>query len=484
MSNSIYSMKEILQLWLFCVLNFAISCNTREYNAQELVPELEAHIVKKIDSIGQKYLDDGGVQGLTIAVAKKGIVLYNKGFGFFDSLKTQPVSNDNYFLMASISKLIGATMTMKLVEEGKLSLENSLYELLPDYPNEDHAKKIKLYHLLTHTSGLKDYAQIIDSVFIATGVEPTKEDYYRFFREHHLDFEPGTNFNYSNSGFNLMAMIIEKVTGRSLGEEVDRIINQPTGLTFKLISERAIDEKTTAIFEWKDGTLVYRPHWTWIKGDGGLTATSKDLALFPFHWSNGTIISEESFARMCSPTTLSDGINTGYGIGVRTGKFENEYDVGHTGGNKSTWALMKYYPGLETSVVVMVNTDNSPADAQVMEGFISLAVLEKELPDLTMKEITDYDQAPYLGDYHTVDNMYYGSVGISIVKYENEHHLFRKPTGTDDKGQKLYYLGAHTFGYDRFPMDRIIFEADSTGKIKAYNTYWNGLRKGGFYKKK
>jgi hypothetical protein len=132
----------------------------------------------------------------------------------------------------------------------------------------------------------------------------------------------------------------------------------------------------------------------------------------------------------------------------------------------------------------MVNTDNSPADAQVIEGFISLAVLEKKLPDLPMKEITEYDHKPYLGDYHTVDNMYYGSVGISIIKYENEHHLYRKPTGTDDKGQKLYYLGAHTFGYNRFPMDRIIFETDSTGKIKAYNTYWNGLRKGGLYKKK
>lgn len=476
-------MKVISQVWVFCVLIFMISCNTRENAAQELAPELETHVVNKIDSIGQNYLDNGGVQGITIAVAKKGKVFYNKGFGFIDSSNTQPVSNDNYFQMASISKLIGATMTMKLVEEGRLSLENSLDELLPDYPNEDHLKKIKLYHLLTHTSGLKDYAQVIDSVFIATGVEPTKEDYYNFFREHDLDFEPGTYYNYSNSGFILMAMIIEKVTGRSFGEEVDRIINQPTGLNIKLISERALDEKTTAIFEWKDSTLVYRPHWTWIKGDGGLTATSEDLALFPFYWSNGTIISEESFDKMCSPAILSDGVNTGYGIGVRTGKFENEYSVGHTGGNKSTWALMKYYPELETSVVVMVNTDNSPADAQVVEGYISLAVLEKELPDLTMKEITDFDQKPYLGDYQTVDNLYYGSTAISIVN-ENEPHLYRKPTGTDLKGQKLYYLGDHTFGYDRFPMDRIIFEADSNGIIMAFNTYWNGLRKGGLYKKK
>lgn len=476
-------MKAISGIGLFCVFIFMISCNTRKNNAQEMVLEIESHIVKKFDSIGQSHLDSEGLQGITIAVAKKGKVLYNKGFGFNDSLKTRPVSNDNYFLLASISKLIGATMTMKLVEEEKLSLENSLFELLPEYPNPDHAKKIKLYHLLTHTSGLKDYAEVIDSVFLATRIEPTKKDYFNFFRENDLDFEPGTNFNYSNSGFILMAMIIERVTGKSFEEEIERIINQPTGLNIKLIADRALDEKTTAMFEWKDSTLIYRPHWTWIKGDGGLTASSEDLVLFPFYWSNGTIISKESFDKMCSPAILSDGVNTGYGIGVRTGKFENEYCVGHTGGNKSTWAIMKYYPELETSVVVMVNTDNSLADAQIMEGYISLAVLDKDLPDLTTKEITDFDQKPYLGNYQTVSNRYYGSTSISIVKYEDEPHLYRKPTGTDYKGDKLLYLGGHTFGYDRFPMDRIIFETDSSGTIIAYNTYWNGLRKGGLYRK-
>lgn len=477
-------MKTITKVWFFVALISFIACTEKKENAQASDLELEARIVEKIDSIGKSYLDKGGVMGITIAIAKEGKMLYNKGFGYIDSLKTQPVSNDNYFLMASISKLVGATVIMKLAEEGKLSLDSSIYHLLPDYPDAGQAKKIKLYHLLTHTSGLKDYAQVIDSVYMETGKEPTKTDYYAFFKSHDLDFEPGTNYNYSNSGFLLMAMIVESVTDSSFASEIDRVINKPTHLEIKLIAERADDPRTTGIFNWSDNTLEYQPHWRWITGDGGLTSTSEDLALFPFFWSNGTIISRESFASMCTPVILSDGVKTGYGIGVRTGKFEDEYCVGHTGGNKSTWALMKYYPELKTSVVVMVNTDNSPADAQVIEGFVSLAVLGKKLPDLTAQELIDYDPKPFLGDYQTVDNFYYGSTGLSIVKYKDDPRLYRKPTGTEYKGQKLYYLGGHSFGYDNFPMDRVIFEPDSTGKIVAFNTYWNGLRKGGFYRKK
>jgi CubicO group peptidase (beta-lactamase class C family) len=474
---------KLLNIRIAIVCISLLSCeskNDKEYISE---PTLDSLVSKQIDSIGQSYLSQGGVMGLAIAVAKEGKLIYGRGFGYIDSTKTKPAVDESYFLMASISKLVCATMTLKLVEENKLTLDQTLYELLTDYPNEEQAKKIKIRHLLTHTSGLKDYAEVIDSVYIETGVNPTTADYYEFFRTHKLDFEPGTHYNYSNSGFILMAMIIEHITDKTFGEELNRIINEPTGLDIKLIADRAFDDRTTSFFEFKDSSLIYQPHWTWIKGDGGLSATVNDLALFPFYWSDGTIVSEESFADMCTPTKLTDGINIGYGIGVRTGKFEGEDCVGHTGGNKTTSALMKYYPNLKTSVIVMVNTDNSPADAQVIEGFVSLAVLKKPLPFLEKIEIKDFDTLPYAGDYTSSPNMYYGAGNLSIVTYKDDPHLYRKPTGAETIGQKLYYLGDHTFGYESFPMDRVIFETDTTGKIAAFNTYWNGLRKGRLFKK-
>lgn len=444
---------------------------------------LDPAIAFNIDSIGQAFLDAGGVMGIRIAVAKGGEVVYNNGFGYMDPEGRISVKEDNYFLLASVSKLVGAAMVHKLVEEKKLSMNQTLLELLPDFPNEIQGKKILLKHLLSHTSGLKDYADVIDSIYLETRIDPTLEDYYNFFKTHELDFEPGSSFNYSNSGFILMAMIIERITGNTFEEELERIINKPTGLSFKLIAERASDERTSSIFEFNDDSLVHIPHWTWIKGDGGMTATSQDLALFPFFWSDGTIISKASFDEMCKPFRFGDGVSTGYGMAVRTGEFEGDYCVGHTGGNRTTMTVMKYYPELKTSVVVMVNTDNTPADALLVEGFVSLALQGEKSPDLEQIEIIDFDADQYLGEYKTFENMYYGSGNQSLVKYPDDPHLYRKRTGSDSKGQKLFYLGDHSFAYESYPMDRLIFETDTTGNVVAFNTYWNGLRKGRFYRK-
>lgn len=457
-----------------------VSCESRTNKNDSA---LDSSVISQIDSIGEAFLDRGGVKGIAVTVAKEGKVVYSRGFGYIDSMNTKPVKAENVFLMASITKLVCAAMVLKLVEEQKLNLDQTLSELLPDFPNREQAERINLRHLLAHTSGLRDYAEVIDSVFVVTGINPTKADFYDFFETNKLDFDPGQDYNYSNSGFLLTAMIIERVTGNSFGAELDRIINQPTGLDLKLIKDRVTDGRITSVFEFKDSSLVYQPHWTWIKGDGGLTATSNHLALFPFYWSNGTIISEESFEEMCTPTKLNDGITTGYGLGVRTGYFEGEYCVGHTGGNKTSIAVMKFYPDLQTSVVIMVNTDNSPADAQIIEGFLSLAVLKKPQPELDKTEIKDFDTSPYIGNYTSSSNMYYGTGDLSIVTHENDHHLYRKQAGPEPNDQKLYYLGSHTFAYESFPMDRIVFEADSSGRIAAFNTYWNGLRKGRLFKK-
>ncbi len=460
-----------------------ISCTSPKKNNNSDKQERSSALSQAIDSIGNGFIDNGKIMGLSIAVAKKGEIVYRNGFGHIDSSSTQNVRYDNVFLMASVSKLVGATMTMKLVEERKLSLDDTLIELLPDYPNSEQASKITLQQLLNHTSGLKDYASVVDSIYLATKVDPTLKDYYDFFAKNELDFEPSTHFNYSNSGYVLMAEIIERVTGNSFVDELDRIINDPTGLNLRLIKDNVTNPKLTSIFELQDSLFVYRPHWTWIKGDGGLTTTASELAQFAFHWSNGDIISEKSFSKMCVPTVVSGNISTGYGIGVRTGKFEGESVVGHTGGNKTTLATMQLFPERETSITVFVNTDNTATDALYIAGEVALAVLGKERPVLQNMEIKDKDLSLFVGDYVATNSFYYGQGKLSIVQYNGDPNLYRKRTNSDSKGQKLYYLGNNEFGYDRYPMDRVIFQMDEEGNIVAFNNYWNGLKKGGLYRK-
>jgi len=464
-------------------LIFVILFVTCKQNQNKIDPVINKGIVEKINTLGQNYIDAGNVMGISIAVLKQGDTIYNNSFGFVDSTKTSKATNDNIFLLASISKLIGATMTMKLVDEQKLSLDNTLYELLPDFPNIKQAKKIQLKHLLSHTSGLQDYANVIDSVYLSTKVDPTKKDYYNFFKEHPLDFEPGSNFNYSNSGFVLLPMIIERISGNSFVDELERIINKPVKLNLKLISETIHSPKTSTYFELKDSLIVPEPLWPWIKGDGGLTTTAIDLVQFPSKWANGDIISKQSFKKMTTPFVLDDGLLSGYGLGVRTGEFEGEKVIGHTGGNKSGWAVMEYFPDKDLSIVVFVNTDNTPANALTIIGFVSLAILEKDIPDLEKIEITDEDLLKFTGTYKEQKNYYSTGTSVSIVKYDNEPHLYRKSTGSDSKGMKLYYVGNNAFTIKPYPMDRMIFDVDSTGQTVAFKEYWNGLFKSGIFRK-
>lgn len=466
-------LKTSALLLLFALLSFLLNLNCSNTSKEKIKNEIAA----KIDSIGNSFVESGKVMGISIAVAKDGEVIYNNGFGYTDSLKKNPVTNDNIFLMASISKLVGAVMIMKIVEENKLSLDNTLYDLLPDFPNQTQAKKIKLYHLISHTSGLLDYAMEIDSIYMKTEIAPSKEDYYNFFSNHDLMFEPGTQYAYSNSGFLLMGMIIEKVTGNNFQDEVDRVINKPAGTNIRLIAETYDNPNTSTYFELIDSTMQPQKHWLWIKGDGGLSATAKDLALFPFKWSDGTIISKSSFKKMCKPFILDSGIPTGYGLGVRNGTFEGIRAVGHTGGNKSGAAMMSFYPEENLSVVVFVNTDNTPDDAIIISGFVSLAVLQKDKPDIVNKEVNikDEDLIRFTGLYGQHEYLGNEPFEIEIFLDSMDNHLYRKSSGSKFKGQKLFYMGDNEFAYESFPMDRIKFEFNNEEKPAAYKIHWNGL---------
>ena len=114
-----------------------------EQESKEIVAQYSSNIEVKIDSIGNRFIEQGKVVGISIAIMKDQDTLYNNSFGFVDSLRKIPTKNEDIFLMASISKLVGSTIVMKLVEEGILNLEDKLIDLLPDFPNSVSSKTNK-----------------------------------------------------------------------------------------------------------------------------------------------------------------------------------------------------------------------------------------------------------------------------------------------------------------------------------------------------
>lgn len=461
--------RTILMLFLLSIL---VACKKESKKIDASLKHSD-RLVQKIDSIGNHFIEQGKVLGFSIAVLQKGDTLYNKAFGHADIGHTKPATTNTIFLMASISKLVGSTMIMKLVEEGKLNLDDTLLELLPDFPNKKQASKIKLRHLISHTSGLAEYSKVIDSIYVKNRINPGKDDLYKFFSENDLVYEPGTNYSYCNSGFVLMGMIVEKVTGKTFTEELDRIINEPTGFNIKLIGENTVNPNMSEYVELHGIKMIPEPHWTWIKGDGGMTATAIELAHFPFKWSDGTIISKKSFQQMITPTLLSDSIATGYGLGVRSGSFEGEKIIGHTGGHKSFKSKLIYMQEKQVSIVVMVNTDNTPTHANEIFAEVAAIFLQKKHPAYSENDVTTIDLSKYEGVYARPDDT--NEEKAQILLNKEGTHLYYRFNGSKSEGEKMHYLGNNEFWIEKWPWDRITFDINKKNESRALREYYYGF---------
>ena len=188
-----------------------------------------------LDSLFQSYFQPGEPGGAVLLV-KDNKVIYKKGFGIADIKTKEPVTTKTLFNIGSISKTFVAYGIIKLANEGKLSLEDNLYNYFPDFKNEAIAKKVKLYHLLTHTSGIPDSRPVKEQHdFYLTAKD--EENFAPLKQTDILQFEPGTHYKYSNPAFNGLALIIEKVTGKKWQQYIQENIFKPVGMTTSTITD-------------------------------------------------------------------------------------------------------------------------------------------------------------------------------------------------------------------------------------------------------
>ena len=271
-----------------------------------------------------------------------------------------------------------------------------------------------------------------------------------------------------------MGWIIEKITGRTLQEEIARVINNPAGMDLLLMEQAFQDPLMSPYFEVKGDILEKSEHWTWIKGDGGMTATSADLAKFPFYWSDQSIITQRSYDEMSTPVSLSDGIAIGYGLGVRNGIFADHKVIGHTGGHKSPISIMVYYPEHDLSVVVFVNTFYTSFHVRKLYGAVVHAYFDLPVPDFSNSAITLTEPEIYEGIFKAVDYQ------TATIRYNSEEQsLFY--CFSDEMCQKMYPMGNHRFWIERWPYDFVEFDFDQNEKVQAlreyYFGYYSALRK-------
>ncbi len=194
-----------------------------------------AMLTTSLDSLFSSYFKSGEPGGAVLLV-KDNKVIYQKGFGIADMDTKEFITTKTLFNIGSISKTFVAYGILKLASENKLLLEDNLYKYFPDFKNKTIAQKVKLVHLLTHTSGIPDSRPVKEEHdFYLTAKD--EENFAPLKQTDSLESEPGTKYKYSNPAFNGLALIIEKVTGRKWQDYINEIIFKTSGMKTSTITD-------------------------------------------------------------------------------------------------------------------------------------------------------------------------------------------------------------------------------------------------------
>ncbi|MDO7852043.1 serine hydrolase [Hymenobacter convexus] len=257
---------------------------------------------KQLDALAASYANAGQLNG-TVLVAEHGKIVFTKGYGLANREWNQPNAADTKFRLGSLTKQFTALLVMQLVERGKLKLDGRITDYLPDYPKAS-GDKITLHHLLTHTSGIPSYTG--QPNFEAVSIQPTTPTaFLRTFAELPLEFEPGSSFHYSNSGYFLLGAIIEKVTGKTYAQVLTENILQPLRMqdTGYDLAETILPKRAAGYDKTPAGT-VYNTSYidmTVPYAAGSLYSTVNDL----YKWDQGLyttqLLTEASKAVLFKP---------------------------------------------------------------------------------------------------------------------------------------------------------------------------------------
>lgn len=315
-----------------------------------------------------------GVPGLSVAVASGDMVVWAQGFGSADLEQNVPVQAETVFRIASISKPITATAVMQLVERGLVSIEDPIQRYVPGFPRKPQGE-IRLRHLLTHTSGIRHYR---GDEFGLNDYYPTLERAMAVFKDDPLEFAPGDRYLYSTYGYNLLAGVVEAVSGRSFDDYLRANIFAPAGMTSTFL------ERPQELVRHRARQYVRGPSpFTWLNAPyvdlsvkwagGGIISTASDLLKFDLALNAGRLLRPDTQDRMYTSARLNSGAITGYGLGWMVSQDGGRLTVAHSGGAMGGATYLLRDPKAHQASVVLANLDNVPRLRELADQLIALA---------------------------------------------------------------------------------------------------------------
>ena len=413
----------------------AAVCATLLASTASAVP---AGFVQAADEIlASSYASDA--PGAAVIVVEGGKTVYARGRGLADLETRAPISPNTAFRMGSIAKQFTAALTMQLIEDGKLSLDDPVSKHLPDFPQPGASATIR--QLLTHTSGIKNYTDLSpmqDEAFIM--LPRTTAEMIGTFKDAAPPAAPGATWAYSNSGFILLGAIIEKYTGMEWHEAVAQRIARPLNLATIMYSETVPGPMATGYFGGdQDAEEAVKLHLSIAHAAGGLVGTVGDLAKWANALHHGKVVNAASYGAMTSRVKTSDGKTHPYGFGLQLSELKGHQAIGHNGGIPGFSADSIYLPHQDVFVAVFANTNQPKTAPAIVMRRLAAAAIGK--PFSAFKEVAPDLSAmgPMLGVYALED-------GKSERRFfERDGQLFTKRSGAE--AGRVFAAGPNLFFY-------------------------------------
>lgn len=326
-----------------------------------------------IDATAADWLGKTGAPSASIAVVKDGTVAYVKAYGLARRDPRQPATAETRYAIDSVSKEFTAAAVLILAQKGKLSLDDPAGKYLPDL---GPAASVTLRQLLTHTSGLRDYWPqdfVPPDMSRPTSLGALIQTWAR----RSLDFPPGTDWQYSNTGFVLAGAIVEKVSGQKLLPFMRAHIFAP--LKMKRVTEDDTGPLPTsdagAYTRYGLGPVRPAPKEGagWLFAASDLAMQPKDLALWDVSLIDRSLLKPESYEAEFASVHLADGTDKHYGLGLDIETAHGRLRIGHSGGGSGFLAENRIWPDDKTAVVVLTNSDwANPGDLGDRIAFLVL----------------------------------------------------------------------------------------------------------------
>lgn len=360
--------------------------------------------VAKIEKLFSRYKPDK--PGAQLAISRNGKVIFSKAWGMADLEHNVPLTTESITEAGSVSKQFTSAAILLLEQQGKLSLDDDVRKHIPELP--DYGYKITLRHMMQHKSGLKDWGAIaaIAGWPRSTKTYNNEDALYIISNQKTLNHKPGDEFIYSNSNYNLFAIIVQRASGMSLAEYTRKHIFEPAGMKhtqWRDNYKRIVPNRAMAYSRFGSGHQTNMPN-EYVYGNGGLLTTAEDLLIWCDYFLNGKFGTPSLLEKQLSRSAFNNGVMHRYAAGLFVDTYRGWDYVAHDGATAGYRSNLEAYPELGLAIAWLSNTSEFDGDtlnvaSEIGDMFVPIKVPDPKNPPLKSFTVSKEKLNNYTGWY-------------------------------------------------------------------------------------